>query len=301
VSVRGSWIAAAMGAFVVLHAGCAVTLYQPMGTLQRPTAVNIDDPNFEDARVLVRCLPSDGFPAADAEKACRQIARSLQQQGAETETIVPRNIDEGLPADAFDGRGAELTVEVSSRTEHSQAWPLLTAASCLTCTMVPDVFESTFVQDVTIRARNQTVLAEETYRARLITYTGCVVWSVNGILDWAFRDDRNDLTSEGAHKAYSRDLYRQIAQLAYNARVRSDLLGLTVPRRRRAPPPPASPSIPAPAAPPEAPAAAAPPPTTTTTSPTATPASTPTPSTSPSLTPPDLLEPPAPLSPTKGP
>jgi hypothetical protein len=297
--VRGSWIAAAMGAFIVVETGCAVTLYQPMGTLQRPTAVNIDDPNFEDARVLVRCLPSDGFPAPDAEKACRQIARSLQQQGAETETIVPRNVDEGLPADAFDGRGAELTVEVSSRTEHSQAWPLLSAASCVTLTAVPDVYESTFVQDVTIRARNQTVLAEETYRARLITYTGCLVWSVNGILDWAFRDDQNDLTSDGGNKAYSRDLYRQIAQLAYNARVRSDLLGLTVPRRRQSSPPAvgASSSSPAPA-----PSTSPAPTTAPLTSSTPTPPAAPTPAPpSPSSPPPDPLEPPAPLSPTKGP
>jgi hypothetical protein len=285
-----------MGAFVVVvQTGCAVTLYQPMGTLQRPTAVNVDDPNFEDTRILVRCVPREGFAAADAEKACRQIARSLQQQGAETETVVPRNLDEGLPADAFDGRGAELTVELTARNEHADDWPLVSVASCLSCTMIPSVVEGTYVQDVTIRARNQTVLAEETFRARLITYTGLLVWSVNGLLDLAFRDDENDLTSEGANKAYSRDVYRHIAQLAFNARARSDLLGLTVSRRRRAPPPSAAtpssnrpePTAPLADVPGETPLSSTPVQPTTTTTP-------------PPSTPQDPLEPPTLLSPAKG-
>lgn len=295
--MRATSIAVVLGAVVVVHTGCAVTLYQPMGALQRPTAVNVDDPNFQDTRVLVRCIPREGFAAADAEKACRQIARSLQQQGAETETIVPRNLDEGLPADAFDGRGAELTVELTARIEHANDWPLLSAASCVTCTAVPSVVEGTYVQDVTIRARNQTVLAEETFRARLLSYTSCLLWSVNGILDWAFRDDEDDLTSDGANKAYSRDLYRQIAQLTYNARVRSDLLGLTTPRRRQTTTAPAAPATTTTTTPTE-PAVSA--------EPTVAPASAPstperpTPTTPPSDLPPDPLEPPTLLSPSKG-
>jgi hypothetical protein len=289
--------------FVVVGSGCGVTLYQPMGVLQRPTAVHLDDPTFADTRILVRCLAGEDLPPGDADKVCRQVAQSLRQQGAETETVVPRRLDEGLPAEAFEGRGAELTVEIASRTEHSHDWPLLAAVSGLTLTAIPTVEEYTFVQDITVRARNHTVLTSDTLRARLVTYTGCLVWSANWLLDWAVRDDDNDVSGDLAHKAYSRDFYRQIAQLTHNARVRSDVLGLTVPRRRQtaptatpAPtttstttttsasttttPPPATAPPPAPA--PPAPAATTPPPAE------------PPPSSS---SPPDLLEPPPLLSP----
>lgn len=229
-------------AVVMTGSGCGVTLYQPMGALQRPTAVHLADPTFQDARILVRCLAGEDLPLGDADKVCRQVAQSLRQQGAETETVVPRRLDEGLPADAFDGRGAELTVEIASRTEHSHDWPLLATASVLTLTAIPSVEEYTFVQDVTVRARNHTVLNSETLRARLVTYTGCLVWSGNWLLDWAVRDDDNDISGDLAHKAYSRDFYRQIAQLTHNARVRSDVLGLTTPRRRRGAPPTSTPA-----------------------------------------------------------
>ena len=297
-SVGVRWVVVlSMLGVVAVDAGCAVTLYQPMGTLQRPTAVHLDDPTFAETRILVRCLAGEDLPAGDAEKVCRQVAQSLRQQGAETETIVPRRLDEGLPAEAFDGRGAEFTVEIASRTEHSHDWPLLGAASVLTLTAIPTVEEYTFVQDITVRARNHTVLTSDTLRARLVTYTGCLVWSANWLLDWAVRDDDNDISGDLAHKAYSRDVYRQIAQLARNARVRSDVLGLTVPRRRQAAPKttttttapttttpmPATPmpATPMPATPmPATPTAPTPTPTTTTTS---------------SSSPPDLLEPPPPL------
>lgn len=288
-----------VGVVVVVGSGCGVTLYQPMGALQRPTAVHLADPTFADARILVRCLVSEDLPAGDADKVCRQVAQSLRQQGAETETVVPRRLDEGLPADAFDGRGAELTVEIASRTEHSHDWPLLAAVSGLTLTAIPTVEEYTFVQDITVRARNHTVLTSDTLRARLVTYTGCLVWSANWLLDWAVRDDDNDVSGDLAHKAYSRDFYRQIAQLTHNARVRSDVLGLTVPRRRQTRPAPTTttaPAAPATTTTTAAPPATTPPPTPATTPPPAPPPPAPAPPPS-SSSPPDLLEPPPLLSP----
>ena len=295
VGVRWLVVVSMLGV-VAVDAGCAVTLYQPMGALQRPTAVHLDDPTFAETRILVRCLAGEDLPASDAEKVCRQVAQSLRQQGAETETIVPRRLDEGLPAEAFDGRGAELTVEIASRTEHSHDWPLLGAVSVLTLTAIPTVEEYTFVQDITVRARNHTVLTSDTLRARLVTYTGCLVWSVNWLLDWAVRDDDNDISGDLGHKAYSKDFYRQIAQLTRNARVRSDVLGLTVPRRRQATPTtPTTTPTPTPTTTTTTPSST----TTTASSPPAAPAS-PTPAAPPppppsTSSPPDLLEPPPPL------
>lgn len=294
LDVRALAVGIVLG-FAAIGSGCAVTLYQPMGALQRPTAVHLDDPTFANTRILVRCLASEDLPAGDADKVCRQIAQSLRQQGAETETIVPRQLDEGLPADAFDGRGAELTVEIASRTEHSHDWPLLAGVSVLTLTAIPTVEEYTFVQDITVRARNHTVLTAETLRARLVTYTGCVVWSLHSLLDLTVRNQDDDVVEttggiigSAAQRSYSRDFYRQIAQLTHNARVRSDVLGLTTPQRRQAQRP-----TPTTTAPMTTPPGTAPPPPPPSTAPPPPPPPPATPSSSPS----DLSEPPPLLSP----
>ena len=208
-----------------------------MGALQQPTLLNPADPTFEGTKVLVRCIPGEDMPAGDAQKVCRNVANALRQQGADTETVVPRALDDGLPAQAFDGAGADLSVEITSRTEHRYDYPALALAYVVTLSTVPAVEEETYAQDVVVRSRNQGVLASETYRARFVTYTGWLFWSANWLLDLAFRDDDDDLTGDVANKNFSKDFYAQISQLAWNARVRADVLGVTTPKRRAAPRP----------------------------------------------------------------
>ncbi len=247
------------------HATGCVTLYQPMGALQRPTLLHPGDQNFAGTRILIRCLPSDDLPAGDAEKVCRNLSQSLRAQGADTETIVPRSLDDGQGRLAFDGVGADFTIEVDSKTEHAYDYPGMAIAAGLTLTAVPAIEEETYAQRITVRGKNQVILTSDTLRARFVTYTGCLVWSINGLVDWLFRDDDNDLTGDVANVSYSRDFYRQVSQLAHNARVRSDVLGLTAPvRRMTAPPPP--PSVPtAPTSPTSSTSPATPSPPATTT------------------------------------
>ena len=76
-------------AVVALLPGC-VTVYEPLLGLQRPVVVNLNAPNFEGQRILVRCLPSDHLPAQDMEYLCRRVRNILQKQGAEVEITVPR-------------------------------------------------------------------------------------------------------------------------------------------------------------------------------------------------------------------
>ena len=198
-----------------------------MGTLQRPTLVATGDVPFEGTRILVRCMPGKDLPGGDAEKVCRHVAELFRQQGAECETQVPRDADEGIPADAFEGKGPDLTMDIVSRTEHSYDYPALAVFSAYTCTAIPSIEEGTYRQEVLVRGRNQTVLASETYRARFVDYNSCVVWSLNWVLDFLFRSDEQKVSGDAAKRNYSRDFYRQLTQLAFNARVRSDVLGLT--------------------------------------------------------------------------
>ena len=262
VGVRA--VAAVVLFATVVTSGC-VTLYEPMGSLQRPTLLNPADPTFAGSRILLRCLPGEDLPAGDAEKVCRNLSQSLRNQGADTETIVPRALDEGQGRLAFDGVGADFTIEVGSKTEHRYDHPALAIFTVFTFTAIPSVEEETYAQEITVRGKNQVVLASDTMRARFVTYTGCLVWSINWLLDTAFRDDDDDLTGDIGKQTFSRDFYRQVSQLAWNARVRSDVLGLTSPTVRQASPPPSpiaavpavppAPSSPAPArSPPPAPA-----------------------------------------------
>lgn len=255
----------------VLGSGClSVTLYEPMGALQRPTLVSAGGSSLADTRVYVRCHPDDKYlPPGDAERVCRQLSTALRRQGADTETTVPRGRDDSGPAQAFDGQGADLTVDIRSRTEHRYDYPILAWPAALTCTTVPFIEEETYAQDIEVRGRSMTVLASQTLRARFVTYTGWVVWSFNQLADFFFRDDANDLSGDIGKKEFSTDFYRQISQLTFNARVRSDLLGLTTSTRAlpavlpapRTPAaaPPAAPAPTSPAAPaaPVDPAAAA--------------------------------------------
>ena len=229
---------------ISLGSGC-VTLYEPMGVLQRPTVVAPATSTFNETRVQVRCLSSDDLPTGDAEKVCLLVSQSLRAQGAETETIVPRQLDELPASQAFDGAGADLSIEITSTTEHHYDYPLLAAVSVITLTAVPSVAEETYRQDIVVRGRNQTVLAQETLRARFVTYVGVVVWAANYVADWFLRDDDNDLSGDLGFKDFSKDFYGHVAQLTFNARVRSDLLGLTA----RARPLPAVLTAPATAAP----------------------------------------------------
>jgi hypothetical protein len=251
VGVRAA--AAVVLVATVVTSGC-ITLYEPMGSLQRPTLLNPADPTFAGSRILLRCLPGEDLPPDYAEKVCRNLSQSLRNQGADTETIVPRALDEGQGRLAFDGVGADFTIEVGSKTEHHHDYPDMAVAAVLTLTAIPAIEEETYAQQITVRGKNQVVLASDTMRARFVTYTGCLVWSINWLLDLAVRDDDDDLTGDIGKQMFSRDFYRQVSQLAWNARVRSDVLGLTSPTVRQASPP-ASSSVAVPAVPPTAPPA----------------------------------------------
>jgi hypothetical protein len=220
-----------LAAACVGSSGCAtVTLYEPMSALQRPVLVHPAADNFSGTRILLRCLSNDDLPTGDADKVCRNLATTLQRQGAVCESIVPRGQDDARSASLFEGAGPDLIIELDAKTEHHADYPLLGLVSVISLTMVPSVEEHTYKQEIVVRGRDRSVLVSDVFRARFVEYTGLLVWSLNGIADLFLRDDDNDLGGDAAKKDFSRDFYQQSAQLAFNARVRSELLGLTTPR-----------------------------------------------------------------------
>lgn len=223
---------------VVVSGCCTVTMYQPMRALSRPTALDTTSANFKGTRILLRCFVTEEFPSDSAYTVCRNLSTVFGQQGAETSTLVPRSEDDNS-SEAFDSGPPDLIVDVKSRNEHAEDRAWLVPLWVLSLTAVPTVEEQTYAVRVLVRGRDGSVLADELMRARFVRYNGVLVWSINWLLDWIVREEDEEIMGDIAQKDFSRDFYRQASQLAYNARVRSELLGLTKRAPRAASPAPA--------------------------------------------------------------
>ncbi|MCP4500562.1 MAG: hypothetical protein GY822_11435 [Deltaproteobacteria bacterium] len=214
----------------VLTSGClTVTIYQPQKAIHRPVVIQQTPDNFHGVRILVRCnAHKDFLPPEDASKLCNGIATDFRRQGAESETVVPtgKNFIQG---EVFDGKIPDFTVEIDSKIDHEYDYPLTLMASVLTLTMVPTVAEQTFSQRVAVFGKDGSVLTEEVFRERFIEYGGIGVWSINYLMDWLIRSDDNALSGDAAKEDFTRDFYGQIRQMTFNARIRSEVLGLTHP------------------------------------------------------------------------
>jgi len=150
---------------------------------------------------------------------------------------VGRNAEE---PEAFDGRKPDLTVEIASKIEHENESLLSAVAAGLTLTMAPIIAEQTFSQRVVVFGRDGSVLVEEVYKERFVEYVGIGVWSLNYLMDWFVRDEEDALSGDAAAKAFSKDFYGQMRQQVFNAKVRSEVLGLTRPSWAKAKRPPAA-------------------------------------------------------------
>jgi hypothetical protein len=237
--LRRAWRLAPL---LALLPGC-VTVYQPLRALQRPAAVDPRLGNFEGVRLHVRCFPGEALDASDAEGLCRKVGALFRTQGAEVDARVPRG-GGGLLGEAGEAP-PDLVVDVRSRLLHTRDSPLLWALSFATFTLVPAVTESSFAQDVSVRDRDGALLASDSLQARFVRYFGAGVWASNWVLDVAVRPPEDDLTGDVANRDFSRDFYAQLSQLAFNARVRSQVLRNFAPPPARTPPAGAPPARPA--------------------------------------------------------
>lgn len=212
--------------------GC-VTIYQPQKAIHRPVVVDRAPDNFDGLRVLVRCVShEEHLPAPSASRLCGWVAEEFNKQGAETEIVVPVG-NAYVEPDVFEGDRPDLTVVIESRTEHEYINPWTVFISVITFTAAPAISEKTFSQRVLVLGRDGSVLIEEVYRERFVDYVGLGVWSTNYLLDWFVRDDANAVSGDVAEKEFTKDFHGQLRQLTFNAKVRSEVLGLTKGKRNK--------------------------------------------------------------------
>jgi hypothetical protein len=232
VSLRGLTLGLLV-AYAALANGCwYVTLYQPQKGIHRPIALERSPMTFAGLKVLVRCNASEDMSSDRASWMCGKIADDLERQGATVEWTTPSGA-RYVEQVTFDGARPDLTVEIESRRDHEYLNTMSCAASAVTCSLAPAVYEVTFSQRIVVFGKDRSVLAEETFRERFVNYWGCGVWSTNHVIDWLFRDDYDDIAGDDSDKRFSEAFYGQIRQMLLNARVRSEVLGLTTPLELR--------------------------------------------------------------------
>jgi hypothetical protein len=201
--------------------GC-VTVYQPLVSLQRPVAVDPQLANLQGQRLLVRCVLGPYLAVDDAQRLCLKVRNLFAVQGAEVELEIPGEETPGGSVEA--AFRPDLTLELRSRLMHEQNSSLLWILSAMTFTLVPTIAEVTFAQEVTIRDRTGFVLASDSLEGRFVRYFGLGVWGVNKTLDLLVREEDEELTGNVADQEFTQDFYRQLSQLAFDARMRSLVL-----------------------------------------------------------------------------
>lgn len=219
--------------------GC-IHVYEPMAGLHQPVLIDPDLANFQDVRLDIYCPPGAGLDSAEAASLCRKIGRLFENQGAVVSTATRDRrqqetaIEEVAAEDA--APRTDLTLELRARDIRRSNDPVSWLLCAGTFTLVPAVTESTFTQEVIVRDGSGFLLASETLRGRLVRTFGVGTWLGNKVLDWVWRDKEEELTGDKAKRELSQDLYRQISQITFNARMRwavlqegPDLPGLGAP------------------------------------------------------------------------
>ncbi len=207
--------------------GCAVTVYQPMAGLHSPVVVNPQAPNFVGTKLTVYCVQSEMLNREETRMLCRRVGRLFENQGALVETTTSGATDElsgGFGEQASQPVTSELVMELRSRQLHKARDSMGWTICLLTSTLAPCVSEESFATDVTIRGADGFLLAEESFQGRIIRKVGVGPVVGNWLLDWLWRDEDEKLGPNSAQDDLSEDLYGQLSQLTYNARVQQTVL-----------------------------------------------------------------------------
>jgi hypothetical protein len=207
-----------------------VQVYQPLSGLHRPVVVDPQMPNLRDVNLEVYCVPGDYLSAEENRRLCRRVGALFENQGAMVSTYTQdrRAPQEELEAptttDTATGPRTDLTIELRSRETYSNRNPLSAWLCWSTLTMVPAVTETSFAQDIVIRDGTGFLLVSDTLQGRLVRYFGLGTWMVNQAMDLVWREEADKVSGDAANQDLSDDMYRQLSQLMFNAKMQWEVL-----------------------------------------------------------------------------
>ena len=205
-----------------------------MSGFHGPVVVDVTQPNLAGIAVTVVCDKGDMLSSSEAKLLCQRVATLYENQGAQ---VTQRTADE-VGADFMVGEEPEsdapppstdLTVELVSRQLHTANDPITWWLFFMSATVVPAVTEESFAIDVTVRDQEGFVLVQDSLQGRLVRRMGIGAWGTNVLLDRFLREESDRLTGDAAHQDLSEDLYGQLSQLLFNARMQWEVLALQEP------------------------------------------------------------------------
>jgi hypothetical protein len=213
--------------------GC-VRIYQPLRGLNTPVVIDTQVGNLTGVRLTVHCVPGDMLDRLSADELCRKVGVVFENQGATVTTISTLSGAEGDIGDAPETAAepipeTDLLLELRARKIHQAKNPMLWMLCVASLTVVPASTEYTFAQDVVIRDGTGFLLAQETLQGRIVQQFGIASWLGNAVLDAFWRAPEDELTGEAMSHDLSTDLYRQLSQTVFNAKMQWLVLQQTPP------------------------------------------------------------------------
>lgn len=217
--------------------GC-VPIYQPLRGLNTPVVIDTQVQNLAGVRLTVRCVPGGMLDAVTAAELCQKVGVVFENQGALVTTVAAPGGLEGAVDDPPETAPSttpqtDLDLEIHTRVVHRAHNPMLWVLCVLTLTVVPASTEYTFEHDVVIRDGTGFLLAEETLQGRMVQQFGVAAWAGNGLFNWVWRSDEDDITYETMKHDLSKDLYDQLSQAVFNAKMQWLVLQQTPPAAAR--------------------------------------------------------------------
>ncbi len=230
-------------ALVLLAAGTGcVRVYQPMSGLHRPAVVDPQAANFNDVHLTVHCVPGDLLEPQHASTLCDRVSTLFENQGAQVRTLITarglaEDVREENPTEAEGDEAPEppstdLVLELRARKLHKSHNAVSWALCILTFTLLPGQSESTFAQEVTIRDGDGFLLVSDSLQGRIVSRFGAGTWVGNKLMDLVWRDHEDKLTGPVMAEDLSADLYLQLSQLLFNAKMQWQVLRQAPPSTR---------------------------------------------------------------------
>lgn len=210
---------------LLLALGACTHTYQPLQGLHTPVVVDPTAPNLVGVDLTVRCVPGSGTLArGDARSLCRKVGILFESQGATVHVADSRGTVDPLDDEAPTETTTDLVLELRARDVPPENHSVSYALAYATLTLLPAVEEYPFALDVTVRDGSGFLLAEERLAGRVVARYGVGPWVASHLVDRGLRREKDWATEAAASEALSKDLYGQLSQLVYNAKVQWALL-----------------------------------------------------------------------------
>lgn len=211
----------------MLSAGC-VQVYQPLSGLHAPVVVDPRVPNFQGVRLTIYCFPGDLLSAQEASTLCQRVETLFENQGAVVSARTSTRAESAALGELAPGDDgpvtADLVLELRSRLLNESNDQVRWALCIATSTLVPGVIDMSFAQDVVVRDGSGFLLASDSLQGRIVRRYGVTAWLGNAILNYTVREPDERVVEETAGEELSADLYQQLTQLVFNAKMRWQVL-----------------------------------------------------------------------------